>query len=160
MYSFILTGYLCIWKPYLSVTCHCHCHNAERRTTSPCPPRSPGQVVEMPGVLNSLCQLRSVCGGLTPSLSDNQCLSVWPAFPQDDESAWLCSVGSWVGLCSCFSRLPRTGQGLLGGVQWAPHVGGHRLLKRQTQHVQTDPSSFSQTPTAHLILILVNELTH
>jgi len=53
-------------------------------------------------------------GPHTPSLLDNQCLSVWPAFPQNNKPAWLCSVGSWVGLCSCFSRLPRTGQGLLG----------------------------------------------
>jgi len=99
-------------------------------------------------------------GPHTPSLLDNQCLSVWPAFPQNNKPAWLCSVGSWVGLCSCFSRLPRTGQGLLGelsglSVRRATDPSNDMLSMPKLTHHR-----FLKLPLLASFPILVNGLTH
>lgn len=117
-------------------------------------------MVEMPGGLKSFCQLKSQGAPHTPSRLSNQCLSVWPALPQDNKSARSCSVGSWMGSCPCFSWLLRTGWGLLGELgglsMWRARdsSAGKLSMSKPTHHC------FLKLPLFSSFLILVDGIVH
>lgn len=88
-----------------------------------------------------------------PTLQESE----WSHTPQhgqlfhtkDSKSVQLCSVSYWEGLCFCFSRLLRTGHGMMG------ELGGHLHLDGQTPQtadsVGPDWPSFPHSCISHLV---------